>query len=260
MAHASEKPSVKSVWRTPLQEDQRRKELESTSNLVVAKPAVVEANVAKDTSDDYSYLVDIGANLAHKKFNHDFDEVLARSLEANVSKILVTGTSVQSSKRAIELARKYPNFLYATVGIHPHDAKNADENAWVEMRKCIQENKIEVKALGECGLDFDRNFSTPAEQVRAFRNQLELACQLGLPVFLHERSAHDEFVKILSEYRARLCAAVVHCFTGTQEELLDYLNMDLHIGITGWICDDRRGRELRKIVKLIPWNRLMIET
>ena len=118
----------------------------------------------------------------------------------------------------------------------------------------------EVVAVGECGLDFDRNFSPRAEQLRCFEAQLELAAELQMPVFLHERAAHEDFAAILAKHRARIPRAVVHCFTGTGEELARYLDLDLHIGLTGWICDERRGTHLRELVRRIPKDRLMIET
>ena len=115
-------------------------------------------------------------------------------------------------------------------------------------------------AIGECGLDFNRNYSPRDDQVRCFRAQLALAAELQLPVFLHERDAHDTFLGILREHRSSLTGAVVHCFTGTRVELDAYLSLDLHIGITGWICDERRGRDLVGLMPSIPARRLMIET
>ena len=115
-------------------------------------------------------------------------------------------------------------------------------------------------AVGECGLDFDRNFSPRADQLRCLEAHLELAAELQMPVFLHERSAHEEFAAILAKHRSRIPRAVVHCFTGTGEALARYLDLDLHIGITGWICDERRGTHLRELVGRIPKDRLMIET
>ena len=126
--------------------------------------------------------------------------------------------------------------------------------------RALAEGSDRVVAIGECGLDYYRNYSPHADQERAFAAQLELAAELGLPVFLHQRDAHERFVAILREHRARLVRAVAHCFTGTDAELDDYLEMDLHIGITGWICDERRGAHLRELVRRIPAQRLMLET
>jgi TatD DNase family protein len=208
-------------------------------------------------------LIDIGANLGNKAFREDLDAVLARAASAGLEAIVVTGTSVPASRGAWELAERArapgasPR-LFATAGIHPHHASAYGPDARVALRELCA--RPEVVAVGECGLDFDRNFSPRAEQLRCFEAQLELAAELGLPVFLHERAAHVEFAALLARHRPRLTRAVVHCFTGTGEELARYLELDLHIGITGWICDERRGKHLYDLVARIPADRLMLET
>jgi TatD DNase family protein len=203
-------------------------------------------------------LVDIGANLAHDSFNADFAEVLARAGTAGVRRLIVTGSSASSSQQAAALAADYPGTLYATAGLHPHHA--SDWNAELEslLRDCAA--RPGVVSLGECGLDYFRDFSPRADQRRAFTEQLNLAVELRKPVFLHQRDAHADFLAILREYRPQLVDAVVHCFTDTAEALADYIALDCHIGITGWICDERRGRHLIDAVPLIPADRLMIET
>src|SRR5215467_4056439 len=203
-------------------------------------------------------LIDIGVNLLHKHFFADRDDAIGRAIKAGVSTMIVTGTSVKESQAALALARKKPEVLYCTAGVHPHNARSCDEAAIAALRHlggCDQ-----VVAIGECGLDFNRDFSPRNQQERWFEAQVELACDLGLPLFLHERDAHDRFVSILGRYRNRISNAVVHCFTGTERELAAYLDLDLHIGITGWICDERRGVHLRDLIRLIPLNRLMLET
>jgi len=203
-------------------------------------------------------LVDIGANLSHKSFRSDLADVLRRGREAGVRRILVTGTSVESTRAAIGLARAHPGALFATAGIHPHDASTASPAALTELAELAR--TPEVKSMGECGLDFDRDFSPRPAQEAAFEAQLEIAAANRLPVFLHERAAHDRFLAILSRHRPRLGRAVVHCFTGTERELDAYLALDLHVGITGWICDDRRGAGLRPLMAKVPADRLMLET
>jgi len=203
-------------------------------------------------------LVDIGINLAHRQFNRDRDAVLSRAREAGVRRMLVTGTSLASTRDAIALSRGNPGVLFATAGIHPHDASHASPAALGELSTLAR--SPEVRAVGECGLDFDRDFSPRPAQEAAFEAQLELACDLKRPIFLHERAAHDRFLAILVRFRPRLIRAVVHCFTGGARELDAYLAHDLHIGITGWICDDRRGAGLRPLIARIPAERLMIET
>jgi len=210
-----------------------------------------------------SPIVDIGANLGNKAFRGDLDAVLARARAAGVGVIVATGTSVAASRSAWEIAEREhdPSLaprIYSTAGVHPHHASTWSGDARVALRELCA--RREVVAVGECGLDFDRNFSTPAEQRAAFEAQLELAAELAMPVFLHERAAHDDFTEILSRWRAKIPRAVVHCFTGTERELARYLELDCHIGLTGWLCDERRGKHLLALVGKIPRDRLMIET
>src|SRR6185295_6443747 len=178
-------------------------------------------------------LVDIGVNLAHRQFGGDRDAVIRRAADAGVRRMGITGTSVDATRSAIALARERPGVLFATSGIHPHDASRATPEALAEIADLAR--APEVRAVGECGLDFDRDFSPRPAQEAAFEAQLDLACELKRPVFLHERAAHDRFLAILSRVRPRLGPAVVHCFTGEGRELDAYLALDLHIGITGWV-------------------------
>lgn len=203
-------------------------------------------------------LVDIGVNLTHESFDDDRDEVIARAQAAGVRRMVVTGSTVVQSRRAARLALERPGELYATTGIHPHHAREFGA-ADIPILADIAQGPG-VVAVGECGLDYFRNYSTPAEQERAYAAQLELAVELELPVFLHQRDAHERFVAILKDYRDGLVRAVAHCFTGERKELYSYLDMDLYIGITGWICDERRGRHLEALVRDIPLERLMLET
>lgn len=203
-------------------------------------------------------LIDIGANLAHDSFDADREAVLARARNAGIGTIIVTGSDVDSARKALELARAQPGFLYATAGLHPHHASTLDDATLVALREVAR--APETVATGEMGLDFFRDFSPRPAQEQAFHRQLEMAVAIGKPVFLHQRDAHSRFLPILREYLDHLPAAVVHCFTGTREELRDYLDLGLHIGITGWICDERRGRHLLDCVHDIPLDRLMLET
>ena len=148
--------------------------------------------------------------------------------------------------------------LVATSGIHPHHASDASPEAMLDIAEMAR--KKEVVAVGECGLDYNRNFSPPDAQRRAFEAQLELAAALKKPIYLHERDADEDFTRILERYRSRLVAGVVHCFTGTRAILERYLALDLHIGLTGWICDERRGTHLIPLAKMVPRGRLMVET
>jgi TatD DNase family protein len=208
-------------------------------------------------------LIDIGANLGHDSFDHDRDAVLERARAAGVAAMVVTGASREGSRKALQLAQAHPGFLHATAGVHPHHAVEYTEECDAEMRALHAHP--EVLAVGECGLDHFRDFSPRPAQRRAFERQLQLAVDLGAegrgkPLFLHQRDAHADFMAVMREFQGRLGPAVVHCFTGTREELFDYLDQDWHIGITGWLCDERRGLHLRELVRSIPAHRLMIET
>ena len=207
-------------------------------------------------------LIDIGVNFSNSRFDKDRGEVLERAREAGVEKLILTGTSVAESEAVVELCRefgeRFPAMLYATVGIHPHDAKALNKESMGILSALAADPS--VVAIGEMGLDFNRNFSTPAQQEKAFEAQLELAAETQLPVFLHERDAADRQLQILRTYRDHLVDAVTHCFTGTREALYGYLDLDMHIGVTGWVCDDKRGTELQGLVADIPLERLMVET
>ena len=203
-------------------------------------------------------LVDIGLNLAHDSFDHDRDHVVATAVAAGVTHMVITGSTLASTRAAIELVRAAPGRFRATAGIHPHHAREFHEADVPELRELM--SAPEVGAAGECGLDYFRNFSPHADQERVFRRQLELAVEVGKPVFLHQRDAHDPFVAILRDHLPRLTGGVAHCFTGEARELDDYLELGLSIGITGWICDERRGQHLRDLVRRIPLDRLMLET
>lgn len=205
-----------------------------------------------------SPLFDIGANLTSDRFNLDRAEIIERAIQHNVNKILVTGTNIDESIKALELAERYPDNLFSTAGIHPHDAKTFNNESLHKLRSLCANKR--VKAIGETGLDFNRNFSEPKQQIKSFEQHIELAIELGLPLFLHERDAFKTQYEILRSYRDQLNNAVIHCFTGTKEECFRYLDLDLYIGITGWICDPKRGLSLQAIVKDIPIDRLMIET
>jgi TatD DNase family protein len=202
-------------------------------------------------------LIDIGINLAHDSFDRDRDAVIARAHAAGVVQMVVTGATLAGSIRAVALAHEHPGRLFATAGVHPHHASELDETALAELAALARQP--EVVAVGECGLDYFRDFSPRAAQRQAFHRQLELALQIGKPVFLHQRDAHEDFLAILREH-ASAWRGVAHCFTGTEGQLHAYLELELSIGITGWICDERRGAHLLALVPQIPAGRLLLET
>jgi len=203
-------------------------------------------------------LFDICFNFTSGKFRDDEQGYLHRAREAGVSHFLVTGSDQEDSQYAIELAERYQDGMYATSGVHPHLAKNWQDKTLAALRKLAKHER--VKAIGEAGLDYNRNFSTPEQQEHVFREQIKLSIESQKPLFLHERDAHKQFFSILKEYQHDIGPTVVHCFTGNREALENYLSMGLYIGSTGWICDERRGQHLYELVKLIPKDRLLIET
>jgi TatD DNase family protein len=203
-------------------------------------------------------LVDIGANLAHDSFDADLPAVLQRAATAGVSQLVVTGSSVASTQQAIQLARAHPGVLFATAGVHPHHAADLTDDAFAQLQELAREPA--VVAVGECGLDYFRDFSPRDVQRRAFARQLEIAASTGKPLFLHQRDAHEDFCAILREHRRQFSAGVAHCFTAGERERDACLELGLAIGITGWINDERRGTHLREVVRGIPADRLMVET
>ena len=203
-------------------------------------------------------LIDIGANLTHDSFDHDRDAVLQRAREAGVVQMVITGASREHSPLALKLAKQHPGELFATAGVHPHHATEYTDECDAEMRELHTHS--EVVAVGECGLDYFRDFSPRPAQRRAFERQLQIAAETGKPLFLHQRDAHADFMAMMNNFDGRVGPAVVHCFTGTRAELFGCLARDWYIGITGWLCDERRSQHLRELVKHIPAQRLMIET
>jgi TatD DNase family protein len=200
-------------------------------------------------------LIDIGANLTHDSFADDRDEVIERASDAGVKRIILTGSSEQASRDAAALADSMPGTMYATTGVHPHHASEYSDSVHDTLSELVSRDS--VVAVGECGLDYFRNFSPPEDQRDAFRRQLEIAAETGLPLFLHQRDAHADFIEILKPAMGNLSRAVAHCFTGGAEELSACLDLGLYIGITGWVCDERRGQNLINIVGQIPLDRLI---
>lgn len=206
-------------------------------------------------------LIDIGVNLTNASFAQTHREVLDRAYAAGVSQLVLTGTSVEGSEQALALCESLDPAgfrLFATAGVHPHSACEWSADSERHLRALLGQGR--VRAVGECGLDFNRDFSPRAQQEKVFERQLALAVELRLPVFIHERDANERLLAILKDYRDQLSAAVVHCFTGERRALFSYLDLDLHIGITGWICDERRGAHLHPLVREIPGGRLMLES
>lgn len=203
-------------------------------------------------------LVDIGLNLSSKRYDRDRDAVLQRGLGAGVGSFILTGTRVDESAAVVELAQAHAPHCWATVGVHPHEASGLDTDGVEALRGLLRQPR--VVAVGETGLDFNRNYSPPGAQEQAFLHQIALAGETGLPLFLHERDASERTLALLQATRESWSSGVLHCFTGRREALFAYLDLGLMIGITGWVCDERRGQDLRELVKEIPADRLLLES
>jgi TatD DNase family protein len=203
-------------------------------------------------------LIDIGCNLTHDSFDRDRNEVIEAAVKAGVTRMIVTGASASGSEQALDIARQWPQQLFATAGVHPHHASDFDDETDTLIRALCKHEK--VVAVGETGLDYFRNFSPREAQRESFERHIQIAIDTGMPFFLHQRDAHEDFVAMLGEHRDRLNEVVVHCFTGTRQELHECLDLDCFIGITGWICDERRGTHMKEYLQDIPLDRLMIET
>ncbi len=207
---------------------------------------------------DMEKYIDIGVNLTGSSFKKDLPQVIERAQQVGVGQLIITGTNSQHSEQAISLTQQYESVCYATVGLHPHHASDYCSETGSELRDMLKHKN--VVAIGECGLDFNRNFSSRKAQINAFEAQLEIAIDLKKPVFLHQRDAHKDLISIIQSCREDLTNVVVHCFTGTAEEVDDYNMLDMYVGVTGWVCDERRGQSLQQAVKKIPIDRIMLET
>ncbi len=202
-------------------------------------------------------LVDIGLNLSSDRYDEDREAVLERAREAGVSRFILTGTSLAGSADVVRLVSLHEG-CRATVGVHPHEASHLTADGIATLRTLLAGPG--VVAVGETGLDFNRNYSPPEDQESAFLAQISLAAETGLPLFLHERDASERMIELLHATRGEWSTGVLHCFTGSKAALHAYLDMGLMIGITGWVCDERRGQALQDMVPDIPSDRLLLET
>ena len=203
-------------------------------------------------------MIDICCNLTHTALASQSAQVLERARQAGVEAMIVTASDVEDSAAAVALAQQHPGYLWASVGNHPHHADQWNNTSYATLKELA--SQAQVVAIGETGLDYYRNLSAPETQQVVFEQQIALAIETDLPLFMHQRDAHKSFIEILKPYRKHITNAVVHCFTGNRAMLKDYLDLDLYIGVTGWICDDRRAQDLRDAIIAIPDDRLLLET
>lgn len=202
--------------------------------------------------------IDIGINLTNRQFQNDADDIIQNALDADVVQMILTGTSVKNSEESARIAAAYSGVLYSTAGIHPHDAKSFDGQSTAKLKALLKMKH--VVSVGECGLDFDRDFSPRDKQEQCYKAQLELAIAVQKPLFLHERAAFNRFVAITNEYLPQLPKAVVHCFTGSLQEAKTYLDQGFYLGFTGAISDTNRFAHLKEVLQYVPLDRMLIET
>jgi TatD DNase family protein len=200
--------------------------------------------------DSHCHLDDTG-------YDRDLQAVVQRARQADVCGMMVVGIDLARSRKAIEIARAHEG-VYASVGIHPHDAAHCDDKRLAELTCMATDPK--VKAWGETGLDFNRMYWPQPIQERCFERQLEIGNSLQLPMIFHERDSCGRFLEILKSHWGPQSKGVVHCFSGTRAELEKCLEMDLYIGITGILTIQSRGSELRSMAPHIPADRLLVET
>ncbi len=202
-------------------------------------------------------LTDICCNLTHESFDADRESVLQRARDAGVTRFLIAGASLAESQACVELAGEHSD-CWAAVGVHPHQAREWQPDSADILRRLSAAPR--VVAIGECGLDYYRDLSPRSAQQLAFQAQLELAGTLELPALLHNRDADEDFLSIFDAASPRPPRVVLHCFTGGSSLLQACLQRGMYIGVTGWLCDERRGQALREAVTEVPRDRLLLET
>ena len=203
-------------------------------------------------------IADIACNFTSERFDKDLNEVINRAIKNKITKFGLICSRLNDLDKLLKIYEQYLNNMFFTIGVHPHHANEINDDYLKKLKQAV--NKNNPHAVGETGLDFFRNLSTYEEQIFAFEEQIKIAIDTNKPLFLHQRDSHDDFIKILRKYSSDINKSVVHCFTGTQEQLNDYLELGCYIGVTGWICDEKRNVEIRKTIKNIPIEKLMIET
>ena len=258
--HVSSETSTKKKFVKQVEKEKEKPKLVEKQNKSKVD-VLVPRNINKDV-----YLVDIGSNLTSPKFSGDVDNVIKRAKTVGVKKQIITGCTVKESQHALKIASRYPGEIYSTAGIHPHYANEYTPECIKDLKELA--SHPEVVAIGETGLDFFRNISTPEKQRESFKAHLELAIRLNKPLFLHQRDAHSEFMDVFQEVMTELKISwtdlppiVVHCFTGKSKELVEYIKVGFYIGITGFIGIKGRGDQLLNfLAHKVPLEKLMIET
>ena len=202
--------------------------------------------------------IDIACNFTHESFKDNLDEIIFNAELEGVEKFVLLCASLADLEPIQIIQNKHPEKYFISAGIHPHHANEILETNYEGLLAKLKSTT--PNAIGETGLDYFRNISPPDIQRKSFNMHIEIAKELKLPLYLHQRDSHKDFVDIIKQNISNFPKFVVHCFTGTQDELDDYLDLGAYIGLTGWICDAKRNIDLRKSIKNIPIDRMMIET
>ena len=202
-------------------------------------------------------LFDSHCHLDDRAYGNDIEDVVHRMHAAGVASAMIVGTTLERSIKAVSLAESFSE-LYASVGVHPHGAKNCSEETLEDLRKLAK--KFRVHAWGEIGLDFNRMFSSRKDQEKWLVRQLDVSDEMDLPVIFHERDSNGRLIEILKTHFNKGRNGVIHCFSGDRDDLEQYLDMGLYIGITGIVTIKGRGADLRKLVPFIPVDRILVET
>jgi len=221
-------------------------------------------NLPQLEADQIFHMVDCGVNLTNPKFHQNTDYVIARALSSGVDKMVVTGLKLTGSKSAVIMSKTRPNVLYAAVGVHPHFVKDD----WVETdNKTLNELEELVKqpecvAVGECGLDFNRNYSPAELQTSTFKQQVQLAVRYQKALLIHERDSHEQILTVLKDFESTLPPVVMHCFTGTAEQIKTYIAKGFYIGVTGFVCKEKHGADLRAAITdgTLPLKHIIVES
>merc|ERR1719244_1703049 len=208
--------------------------------------------------DQIFHLVDCGVNLTNPKFHQNTDYVIARALSAGVQKMVITGLKLVGSKSAVIMSKTRPNILYAAVGVHPHFVKDDWNDKTLDTLEDLVKQS-EVVAVGECGLDFNRQYSPEELQISTFKKQVQLAVRYQKALLVHERDSHQGILDVLKDFENTLPPVVIHCFTGTAEQIKTYVAKGFYIGVTGFVCKDKHGAGLRAAIKdgTLPLKRIV---
>jgi TatD DNase family protein len=207
---------------------------------------------------DYFYTIDIGCNFSGKQYKdiNKLDKIIKDANELGVTNMITISNGPSEWNSNINITKKYP-FIYHTIGCHPHDAKSMiNNNLWNELERQALTDKC--VAIGECGLDYNRMFSPMEKQKEVFERQIEIAKKLNKPLYLHCRDAFDDFIEIIKKHN--YYNGVMHCFTGNAVQAKELIGLGFYFGITGWLCDKRRNHDLIDAIKIIPLNKILVET